>query len=536
MGGFVNLSPAAFRSLPDPALLYLSDQHARALAFLDLTVCTPGCLTALVAERECGKTMLVSSALARATRPTEVVQIDGTGLNEKALLSLTLNHLKPAAPGEGGMLPGLTTVRAALASRGELVVLVIENAHRVDFDVFEVLGAMARSDDATPRMSLVLTGEPGLEVLIHTLDRNILDDWTVLMAHIPPLNLRDVRGYMLHRVKADGSDDPQSVFAPDTFGLIHSLSEGIPGKINTLCDDAASLARESGDGQVRVEHVRSAATRLGWHGAEQLTELTVVPNVAVPSLSIGRDDETIRVHPLDEERTMIGRDADNGIAIDEVYVSRHHALIARDERGYWLFDMNSTNGTFVNGQRVVQRQCLYPGDQIRIGRHVMTFNGSRQRANVSVAELRDDRMHTNTVIDMDSESGMQAALEKLDQRIEHNPEITELVFERACLLTELGQPDAAVEQFESLTQGTSPIPEAHNNLAVLYAQRGEYTRARDELQRALELRDDYAQARENLGNILLQLALEQFDRAMSDPADAEACQIKRLTISRLLSP
>ena len=59
----VKLSPAVFRSVPDPALLYLTDQHARALAYLQLAMRRAGCLATLIGEEGCGKTLLVSAAI-----------------------------------------------------------------------------------------------------------------------------------------------------------------------------------------------------------------------------------------------------------------------------------------------------------------------------------------------------------------------------------------------------------------------------------------------------------------------------------------
>ncbi|NND59183.1 MAG: FHA domain-containing protein [Gammaproteobacteria bacterium] len=531
MHGSLGVSTSAFRSLPDPALLYLSDQHARALAFIDLSLRYPGCMSVLIAERGCGKTILVSTALAAAVRPVEVVQLDAAGLTARDILQQVQAQLISSEPGDS-VLPGLTAVRATLARRGDLVVLVIDNAHRIDVALFETINAMTRGDDGAGRLSLVLIGEPGLDVLVHTLDRSLLENWTTLVAHVHPLNLQDVQQYVMQRLRADGSENPGELVADEVFPLLHSLSEGIPARINAICEVATRLAHESGARMIAVEHVHAAAIQLGV-GVADGTELALVHNTAVPSLSIARDDETLRVHPLDQERTMIGRGRDNEITIDAPYVSRHHALIVRDERGFWLFDMNSTNGTLVNGQRVLQRQYLYPGDQIRIGRHQMTFFGPRQERATGAAELRDDRSHAQTMVDTHT-GDAQSALEQIELRLQHNPDLIELKFERGCLLSDLGRAEDAIEQFRAITESDESTAEAHNNLAVLFANSGELHQARAELEQALVIDPDYNRARENLGNVLLHLALEQFDLAMLQPVDPQSCQIKRLTLSRLL--
>ena len=64
----------------------------------------------------------------------------------------------------------------------------------------------------------------------------------------------------------------------------------------------------------------------------------------------------------------IGRGAENTIRLDEdTTVSNRHASLDSRGDGLWLEDAGSTNGTFVNGQRVTSPRLLQPGDVIRIG-------------------------------------------------------------------------------------------------------------------------------------------------------------------------
>ncbi len=74
-------------------------------------------------------------------------------------------------------------------------------------------------------------------------------------------------------------------------------------------------------------------------------------------------------HALEAETTILGRGSGATLVIDEPSVSRRHARIERDESGaYWLMDLGSTNGTFVNGHRVVARALLDSGDRLQFGR------------------------------------------------------------------------------------------------------------------------------------------------------------------------
>lgn len=69
---------------------------------------------------------------------------------------------------------------------------------------------------------------------------------------------------------------------------------------------------------------------------------------------------------LENDVLRIGRDFDSDLALHDANVSRRHAEIVRRKNGFLLRDMGSTNGTFVNGQKV-ESLPLHPGDQIAIG-------------------------------------------------------------------------------------------------------------------------------------------------------------------------
>lgn len=71
----------------------------------------------------------------------------------------------------------------------------------------------------------------------------------------------------------------------------------------------------------------------------------------------------VKVFPLLETVINIGRRLDNQLVIDDPRVSRNHAQLRAIKGRYVIFDLNSTGGTFVNGQRTSQ-SVLYPGDVI----------------------------------------------------------------------------------------------------------------------------------------------------------------------------
>jgi pSer/pThr/pTyr-binding forkhead associated (FHA) protein len=83
----------------------------------------------------------------------------------------------------------------------------------------------------------------------------------------------------------------------------------------------------------------------------------------------GRSGETFMPQ---QERTTIGRSPDCGIFLDDVTVSRKHAVLAERDGHWTIEDQGSLNGTFVNRRRVESAE-LSDGDELQIGKYRLTF-------------------------------------------------------------------------------------------------------------------------------------------------------------------
>jgi len=82
--------------------------------------------------------------------------------------------------------------------------------------------------------------------------------------------------------------------------------------------------------------------------------------------------QTLAEYNLSKERYTVGRLADNDIRIDNPAVSGHHSLIINILNDAFLEDLNSTNGTYVNG-KLIKKHALAHGDVITIGHHQLRF-------------------------------------------------------------------------------------------------------------------------------------------------------------------
>jgi predicted component of type VI protein secretion system len=80
---------------------------------------------------------------------------------------------------------------------------------------------------------------------------------------------------------------------------------------------------------------------------------------------------TGKVFPLEGEEIIVGRDASSGVAINDAEVSRKHARLSLQGPAYVIQDLGSTNGTFVNSQRIATTQVLNPGDTVSFGENIV---------------------------------------------------------------------------------------------------------------------------------------------------------------------
>jgi hypothetical protein len=83
----------------------------------------------------------------------------------------------------------------------------------------------------------------------------------------------------------------------------------------------------------------------------------------------GRAGESFAV---DGERMTIGRRPDSAVFLDDITVSRDHALLVRRGSDWWIDDCGSLNGTYVNRERI-DSQRLADGDELQIGKYKLTF-------------------------------------------------------------------------------------------------------------------------------------------------------------------
>jgi pSer/pThr/pTyr-binding forkhead associated (FHA) protein len=138
------------------------------------------------------------------------------------------------------------------------------------------------------------------------------------------------------------------------------------------------------------------------------------------------NDEELMVCPLDRRESVVGRQPDCDIRIDNLGISRRHAKLRQTPEGWMVEDMNSSNGTFVNGRHISLEQALADGDKISVGKYVLVFrekdDGPAPAAGEEESPFGEDAMNTMAMDSDDIQKRFQQFQEKRSGgRITHPP-------------------------------------------------------------------------------------------------------------------
>ncbi len=106
------------------------------------------------------------------------------------------------------------------------------------------------------------------------------------------------------------------------------------------------------------------------------------------------------------------------------------------------------------------------------------------------------------------------ALQKADQYLSGKPKDPMMRFLKGISLSQAGRTTDAINVFVKLTEDYPELPEPFNNLAVLYAQQGQYDKSRNALEMAIRTNPSYATAYENLGDVYAKLASQAYSKAL----------------------
>ena len=112
----------------------------------------------------------------------------------------------------------------------------------------------------------------------------------------------------------------------------------------------------------------------------------------MPRLVVLSEGMTGRAYELKVDKTTIGRVEDNSFPIVEGSISSHHCEILLRGNEVVVKDLNSTNGTFINGQQITGEAVLKPGQILRLGQIEMRLESEEAKSTAAGKKLPDQTM------------------------------------------------------------------------------------------------------------------------------------------------
>ena len=368
-----NLSRKPFDQLPDPDFLYLTDQHDEALTRMQFALAANDSFAIVTGEIGSGKTTLVRKLLNDLAGECVAAFITHTRLTDVELLQLILVEfgIMPFEMGKSEMVTRIYDFVRQQQDEGRRVVIVVDEAQNFDVNVLEELRLLTCMDtEYAKALNIILVGQPQLCETLESPDLAQLRQRCRLRFHIDSLSKSETSDYVLHRLGvASQSEEVSHIFEPDALERVYRFSGGVPRLINTLCDTAMMMACVSESERVTLESIEQALQELDWsierHGSGTL-QMDRLAASSAGQLTITRDGKVINEIMLRRPSYVVGRADDCSIVVKSEFLSRHHALVDHDHRGWKIADLNSTNGIHVNGRKVrVWR--LKDGDIVEIG-------------------------------------------------------------------------------------------------------------------------------------------------------------------------
>jgi general secretion pathway protein A len=263
----------AFSLTPDPERLFLSRDHAEALAGLRVGLEYRRGLIVVVGEVGMGKTTVAYSLLRGLGAGVRTAYVANTRVPFDGLLRHVLGDFGVTSEetDRAALLSALGAFLLESATRRDLVVLVVDEAQSLDDDTFENLRLLSNVETYQEKLlQIVLLGQPELDAKLRQPHLRQIAERVGVRVNINPLDDGESERYVAHRLECAGGSI--AMFHPAALRVIVRRAEGVPRRMNILCHNALLLAYASGATQVTGAMAREAAHELAGGGLVRVGE------------------------------------------------------------------------------------------------------------------------------------------------------------------------------------------------------------------------------------------------------------------------
>ncbi len=354
----------------EPASTFLTDRHRHAVDQLNSAFdkCRP--VAVMIGEGASTSSFVVQSFAAGLAEDVAFAHIDEHCTNATEFMGKVIDAVG-FEPKDMSLedLEGIFTMFLSFQkSHGRRTVVCVERAQEQDLWVLDKLGSLIQQE-AEMRFGLlvVISGQAGLKELLHSGPLSAVSMLAGKRITLPPFTIAESKKFIRQRLDTAGKLGIDQLFQYQAITRIHELSRGVPDEVAALVNRCLESAAIEGVSLVTRELVERAwewGQSASDHNSETVNMQGFRPrNGRLVMQLTGEEVQELR---LRQGHTLIGRSTLCDVRIESAMVSRRHALISFTHDGAILVDLNSTNGTFVDGRRI-RRHELQPGETIELG-------------------------------------------------------------------------------------------------------------------------------------------------------------------------
>ncbi|MBV8070120.1 MAG: AAA family ATPase [Acidobacteriaceae bacterium] len=237
---YFGFSENPFNISPDPQFLYRSPQHEEALANLVYGVRSRRGFIVLSGEVGTGKTTMLECLRDYLdSQRIEFAFLFNSRINPDQFFEMMAYDfdLKCNRKSKTDVLFALNSLLIQQAERGRTCVLIVDEAHNLEWDVLEEIRLLGNLENRQGKLlQIILSGQPELDRKLDASNLRQLKQRIVLRCSLDPLTPDEAAAYVQTRLARAGMPN-QRVFSPEILEEIHRRSRGIPRVINLLCDN-----------------------------------------------------------------------------------------------------------------------------------------------------------------------------------------------------------------------------------------------------------------------------------------------------------
>jgi general secretion pathway protein A len=236
---FFGLKGKPFQLNPDPSFYFESRQHKTAMGYLEYGLHQNEGFIVITGEIGAGKTTLVRSLLERLDPKTVVAaHLVSTQLDADDMLRMVAGAfgVKPKDITKSGLLLSIEAFLTTCAKKGRRCLLIVDEAQNLSHRAVEELRMLSNFQiDGHALLQSFLVGQPEFRKILESPDMQQLRQRVIAACHVGPMDAAETKGYIEHRLHHVGWTNSPT-FSQDAFEAIHEASDGIPRRINSICD------------------------------------------------------------------------------------------------------------------------------------------------------------------------------------------------------------------------------------------------------------------------------------------------------------